>query len=135
MKSLLIILVTLVILCFGSQVFAADATIDVPKDHWAYPAIQSLIKAGIIDGYPDGTFLGDKTMTRYEMAQIVEKAAANMSKATFEQKALIEKLGMEFALEMNKIDTRVKNLEQKQSPLKIDGFFSTAMSMRKIQDF
>ena len=46
---------------------------DVPADHWAYQAIQSLSADGLIDGYPDGSFNGDRPLTRYEMAAIVAR--------------------------------------------------------------
>jgi len=125
-KNIIAIMVVLIIFCFASVVLAAaPMSTDVPKDHWAYAAIQELVKDGIIDGFPDGTFRGDKTMTRYEMAQIVQKAVDNSAKATADQKYLIDKLGMEFALELNKIDTRVTALEKDQSPLKITGFFTS----------
>jgi len=97
---------------------------DVPADHWAYPAVKALMKDGIIDGYGNGAFLGDKTMTRYEMAQVVEKAMDNSNKANAKQKILIDKLTAEFALEINKIDVRVKKVEKaQQSTMKV-GFDS-----------
>jgi hypothetical protein len=124
MKKGIIALVVLVLFCLGNVAMAAtQAPVDVPKDHWAYPAVKALIKDGIIDGYGDGTYMGNKTITRYEMAAIVSKAMANSSKATAEQKALIDKLASEFALELNKIDVRVTALEKDKSTLKIDGFF------------
>ena len=55
---------------------AANPFSDLPAGHWAYGAVAKLAAAGVVDGFPDGTFKGDKTMTRYEMAQIVAKALA-----------------------------------------------------------
>ena len=49
---------------------------DVPADSWAYDAVTTLAADGVIDGYPDGTYKGQNTMTRYEMAQIVARAMA-----------------------------------------------------------
>lgn len=121
MKKGLIAVTLITCCCFTGLALAAQAPVDVPKDHWAYAAIQALIKDGLISGYPDGTFKGDKQITRYEMSEIVRKALDNEDKATREQKALIDKLSIEFALELNKIDTRVKELEKEQSRLKIDG--------------
>jgi hypothetical protein len=107
----------------SSAAFAADVK-DVPANHWAYPAVKALIKDGIVDGFNDGTFKGDKEITRYEMAQIVEKAMNNANKANVKQKALIDKLAAEFALEINKIDTRVNTVEKfTKSSLKV-GFDS-----------
>ena len=51
----------------------ADVTDDVPFDHWAYDAVQTLVDEGIIIGYPDGTFKGDRAMTRYEFAMAVAR--------------------------------------------------------------
>ena len=48
---------------------AANPFSDVPAGHWAYAAVAKLAAAGVVDGYPDGTYKGDRTMTRYEMAQ------------------------------------------------------------------
>ena len=47
---------------------------DVPQDHWAKDAVDHLAGNGVIEGYPDGTFKGDKTMTRYEIAEMLYKA-------------------------------------------------------------
>ena len=47
---------------------------DVPANHWAYEAVSKLAGNGIVEGYPDGDFHGDRTMTRYEMAQVIYKA-------------------------------------------------------------
>lgn len=46
---------------------------DVPKDHWAYQAVRELAGKGYVLGYPDGSFLGDRTLTRYEFATIVQR--------------------------------------------------------------
>ena len=47
---------------------------DVPENHWAYEAVASMAKSGLVEGYPDGEFKGDRTMTRYEFAQIIQNA-------------------------------------------------------------
>jgi len=110
----------------ASPVFAASTTFtDVPAKHWSYEAVTYLAKAGIIDGYSDSTFRGDKTITRYEMSQIVYKAMQNQNKANIAQKALIDKLAAEYALEMNKlesIDTRLTKVEKDQT-VKFSGSF------------
>ncbi len=127
MKKNLIALVVLINFCMAGVALAATSSSvkDVPLDSWAYPAVQQLIKVGLINAYPDNTFRGDKPISRYEMAQLVDKALQNEDKATREQKALIDKLAIELALELNKIDTRVTTLEQNQSSLKITGFFNS----------
>ncbi len=104
---------------------------DLPKSHWAYEAVALLAKEGIIDGYPDKTFQGDKAMTRYEMAQVVVKAMANEKKANIAQRALIEKLASEFALDMNKIKSRLDKVEKEQAKIKISGELSEQYKSKK----
>ncbi len=119
----------LLALCFclvaGTAVAAQPSYLsDLPKSHWAYEAVALLAKEGIIDGYPDKTFQGDKAMTRYEMAQVVVKAMANEKKANIAQRALIEKLASEFALDMNKIKARIDKVEKEQKRIKFSGELS-----------
>lgn len=125
-RSLSLALAAAFVFGVSSTSFAAPAAnfTDVPAKHWSYDAVSYLAQAGIIDGYGDNTFQGDKTLTRYEMAEIVYKAMQNQSKANIAQKALIDKLGAEYALEMNKIDkidTRLTKVEQNQSNIKFSG--------------
>ena len=75
-----------------ASAYAANPFSDVPAGHWAYDSVAELAAAGVVDGYGDGTFGGDKLMTRYEMAQIVAKAMANG--------ANVDKLAAEFADEL-----------------------------------
>ena len=61
----------------GMEAIAPDTTTmfpDVPENHWAYEAVETMAKTGLVKGYPDGEFKGDRTMTRYEFAQIVYNA-------------------------------------------------------------
>ena len=60
-----------------TTVFAANPFSDVTPDSWAYQAVSQLAAAGIVNGYPDGTFKGQKDITRFEMAQMIAKAMAN----------------------------------------------------------
>ena len=94
---------------------------DVPAKHWAYTAVSNLAKAGIISGYGDGTYKGDKTLTRYEIAVIVGKALANSDKADEATKKELEALKTEFAAELNNLGVRVDNLEKKVDNVKITG--------------
>ena len=96
-----------------ASAYAANPFSDVPAGHWAYDSISKLAAAGVIDGYGDGTFGGDKLMTRYEMAQIVAKAMA--------KGASVEKLAAEFADELDNLGVRVANLEKKADNVKITG--------------
>ena len=72
--------------------FAANPFSDVTPDSWAYQAVSQLANAGVINGYPDGTFKGQNNITRYEMAQMVAKAMANQDRANAEQQAMINRL-------------------------------------------
>jgi hypothetical protein len=103
----------------GTSFAASNPFVDVPANNWAYGAVSKLAQAGIIDGYGDGTFKGDKTITRYEMAQIVAKALANEDKADAVQKAQIQKLEAEYADELDKLGVRVGKLEKKMSNIRL----------------
>ncbi|MDM8109724.1 porin [Phascolarctobacterium faecium] len=96
-----------------ASAYAANPFSDVPAGHWAYDAVNKLAAEGVVDGYPDGTYGGDKLMTRYEMAQIVAKAMA--------KGANVDKLAAEFADELDSLGVRVANLEKKADNVKITG--------------
>ena len=51
-----------------------DSYPDLPQNHWAYEAVATMARSGLVKGYPDGEFKGDRTMTRYEFAQIIQNA-------------------------------------------------------------
>ena len=121
-KNFVVALVAMFVLSIAGTAFAAaNPFVDVPAKHWAYEAVSKLAKAGIVDGYGDGTFRGDKTITRYEMAQIVAKAMAKSDKADAQQKATIDKLAVEFAAELNNLGVRVAKLEKQASNIKVQG--------------
>ena len=88
----------------SATAFAANPFSDVPAGHWAYAAVAKLAAAGIVDGYPDGTYKGDRTMTRYEMAQIVAKALAKGAIGAD------DRLVGEFADELDNLGVRVAKL-------------------------
>lgn len=96
-----------------ASAYAANPFSDVPAGHWAYDSVNKLAAEGVIDGYPDGTYGGDKLMTRYEMAQIVAKAMA--------KGANVDKLAAEFADELDALGVRVANLEKKADNVKVTG--------------
>ena len=96
-----------------ASAYAANPFSDVPAGHWAYDSISKLAAAGVIEGYGDTTFGGDKLMTRYEMAQIVAKAMA--------KGANVDKLAAEFADELDNLGVRVAKLEKKADNVKIIG--------------
>ena len=96
-----------------ASAYAANPFSDVPAGHWAYDSINKLAAAGVIEGYGDATFGGDKLMTRYEMAQIVAKAMA--------KGANVDKLAAEFADELDNLGVRVASLEKKADNVKVTG--------------
>ena len=120
-KSLVLTLALVFILGIAGTAFAANPFTDVPANHWAYASISKLAQAGIIDGYGDGRFIGNNTMTRYEMAQIVAKAMARVDSADAAQRAQIEKLAAEFADELDSLGVRVARLEANADNVKITG--------------
>src|ERR1700730_8950581 len=77
MKSLAGVWAALIILAVISPAFAQPFA-DTPTNHWAYDAIAELAAKGLVEGYPDGTFKGDRTMTRYEMAMVVARLLARI---------------------------------------------------------
>lgn len=96
-----------------ASAYAANPFSDVPANSWAYDAVNKLAAEGIIDGYPNGSFGGDRLMTRYEMAQIVAKAMA--------KGANVDRLAAEFADELDSLGVRVAGLEKKSDNVKITG--------------
>ena len=96
-----------------ASAYAANPFSDVPAGHWAYDSVNKLASAGIVDGYGNGQFGGDRLMTRYEMAQIVAKAMA--------KGANVDRLAAEFADELDSLGVRVAALEKKSDNVKITG--------------
>ena len=121
-KTLVSALTTALVVGAASTTFAAaNPFADVPADHWAYDAVAQLVQDGIINGYGDGTYVGDQNMSRYEMAQIVAKAMAKSDAADNNNKALIDKLAAEFSDELANLGVRVADLEAKTDNVKWEG--------------
>jgi len=99
----------------------ANPFVDVPAKHWAYESVSKLAQAGVISGYEDNTYKGEKTMTRYEMAAIIGKALANSDKADAELQKELDALQAEFSAELSNLGVRVDNLENKVSNIKFTG--------------
>lgn len=111
MKKLLLVLV--LVFAFVLPVLA-NPFVDVPLTHWAYDAVQALSAKGVIVGYPDGTFGGAKSLTRYEFAEAVAKALAfveGQGYASAEDVVVLEKLAIEFADELASLGITVADLE------------------------
>lgn len=90
----------------GTHIKADRTTLfpDVASNHWAYEAVSDLSRRGLVEGYPDGTFGGDRLLTRYEFAEIVYRALQNGVQVD-------EQLVTEFSPEMAlfRVDTVAKN--------------------------
>ena len=112
MKKTLLLAMTIA-MGITASAYAANPFSDVPAGHWAYDAVNKLAAEGVVEGYPDGTYGGDRLMTRYEMAQIVAKAMA--------KGANVDKLAAEFADELDSLGVRVANLEKKSDNVRITG--------------
>jgi len=81
MKKSLVIAILLLALTVSAF---AGSFADVPANHWAYEAVNKLVAAGLITGYPDGTFKGQNTLTRYEVATILARLLENLAEARAE---------------------------------------------------
>lgn len=97
----------------GVSAYAANPFSDVSTDDWAYQAVSDLSDQGVVEGYPDGTFKGEKNMTRYELAQIIARLMAKEDQLNAEQRATLDKLAGEYADELANLGVRVGNLEKK----------------------
>ena len=112
MKKTLLLAMTIA-MGITASAYAANPFSDVPAGHWAYDAVNELAAEGVVEGYPGGTYGGDRLMTRYEMAQIVAKAMAKGTNA--------DRLAAEFAGELESLGMRVANLEKKSDNVRITG--------------
>ncbi len=111
MKKLVLALVLVLAFSFTAL---ANPFVDVPLNHWAYDSVQSLAAKGVVVGFPDGTFGGAKSLTRYEFAEATAKALAyveGMDFAAAEDVAILEKLAIEFADELASLGVTVADLE------------------------
>ncbi len=120
-KSVAVALAAAVVVGTSATTFAAaNPFSDVPAGHWAYNSIAKLAAAGVIEGYGDGTYRGDRNITRYEMAQMVAKAMAkvgnnvgnNGSLSREEQERILDRLREEFQSELDTLGVRVDELEK-----------------------
>lgn len=98
-------------------VSAANPFADVDTSSWAYQAVSRLSDQGVVDGYPDGTFKGDKNVSRYELAQIIARLMAKEDSLNDSQKAMVQKLSAEYADDLQNLGVRVKELEKKTGNL------------------
>ena len=120
---------------------AASATpfSDVPANHWAYQYIQSLAADGLIDGYPDGKFKGDRPLTRYEMAVVVARVIAKLQEnekpytgPTKQDLDKLQKLIDALKDELDELGVRVTNLEDSLDALDKRTKFAQSLSMHGV---
>lgn len=96
------------------SVSAANPFADVEESSWGYRAVCRLSEEGVVAGYPDGTFRGDKNVTRYEMAEIIGKLLAARERLSAEQQETVDRLAKEYAAELQNLGVRVSELEKKK---------------------
>jgi hypothetical protein len=92
---------------------------DVPEGHWAYDAVAQLVKDGLIKGYPDGSFKGNRPMTRYEAAVLTYRAVDQIEAQITAGKAVaqadidaVKKLAAAFAAELKQVEAHVAALQK-----------------------
>src|SRR2546428_5045100 len=131
MRTIAVSVAALFVLAVVSPAFAQPFA-DVPTDHWAFDAIAELAAKGIIEGFPDGTFKGDRGVTRYEVAMIVARilarieaikipapaAAAPAPRVTRADVQTIQRLVNEFRAELAALGVRVTAVEEELTALK-----------------
>lgn len=122
MKKIGILIISALVLGLVQSASAAPLFPDLSEQHWARDAVRSLAAKGIIEGYPDGTFKGDRAASRFETALMVARLLAAMERthATFATKAElneVRKLAEAYREELNAIGVRVTNLEEDVSLL------------------
>ncbi|MBQ7568517.1 S-layer homology domain-containing protein [bacterium] len=113
---------TLTFMALAAPAWAAPLFSDVPNDHWASDAVRELAGRGILQGYNDGTFQGNRCLTRWEMANIVARLLARLeeSQTAFATKAdldAINRLAEQLRPELNALGVRLDNLEKSVSHL------------------
>lgn len=113
------------------SVSAANPFADVDESSWGYKAVCQLSEEGVVDGYPDGTFRGDKNVTRYEMAEIAGRLLAKRDSLTEEQQETVNRLAKEYAAELENLGLRVSELEKKKGNIR----FLTELRVQGIDRF
>jgi hypothetical protein len=118
-----------------AQVNSVSQLSDVKQTDWAFQALQSLVgRYGCIAGYPDGTYRGNRAMTRYEFAAGLNScldrvseliAAGTTNLITGEDLAIVQKLQAEFATELSVLRGRVDSLDARTAQLEANQFSTT----------
>ena len=116
LKKMLAVVAAASLAAVAAPAFAANPFSDVPMNHWAYDAVEQLSAKGILEGYPNGTFKGNRAMTRYEIATMVARmmAAGGLSGEDLEKlKALV----VEFQPELEALGVKVDGFDSRLSAL------------------
>ena len=116
---------------------AANPFSDVPAGHWAYESVTKLASEGVIEGYGDGTYRGNRNITRYEMAQMVARALARAPKSNMSSssRAELDKLAAEFRDELDSLGVRVAELEKNSDKVKWTGKVEYTYNHRKLSGY
>ena len=114
---------TLILGATSTSFAAANPFSDVPAGHWAYNSVTKLANDGIIEGYGDGTYRGNRNITRYEMAQMIARALAKTPTTTIStaNRAELDKLSAEFRDELDNLGVRLDELEKNSDKVKWTG--------------
>ena len=115
MKKMLAVVAAASLVAVAAPAFAANPFSDVPMNHWAYDAVEQLAAKGILEGYPNGTFKGNRAMTRYEIAQMVARMMANGVGGADADK--LKALIVEFAPELEALGVKVDGFDGRLSKL------------------
>lgn len=129
MRSIMPVTMIIAALAFGLVAPAvAQPFADVPTNHWAYDAVAELAAKGLVEGYPDGTFKGDRAMTRYEMAMVVARLLSRIEaiqipgpqtpEVTKADLETIQRLVNEFRAELTALGVRVTTIESELNAIK-----------------
>jgi hypothetical protein len=121
----------------GREAALATPFSDVPANHWAYQYIQSLAADGVIDGYPDGKFDGNRPLTRYEMAVVVARTIAKLQEnqgqgPSKEDLDKLQKLIDALKDELDGLGVRVTNLEDSLDALDKRTKFAQSLSLHGV---
>lgn len=122
-----------------SYAAAGQAFTDVPAGHWAYDSLNRLAENGVLKGYPDGSFKGDKLVTRYALSLIVANMLSNIEAIGKDQVSEadlleVEKLTMEFAEELSSMGVKIKNIDEDLKNVKEDLTYLKA-DVKDIKDY
>lgn len=97
----------------GSPAVVTRAYDDVPLDHWAYAALDSMAEQGVLEGYPEGFFKGQRSLTRYEFAQAIARLLddCEITEVSAEAAQAVQRLTAEFSDELTAMQLRINALE------------------------